>query len=165
MTKFMTKFMVKFMTKSTNDQFSLGFKDRARTQTQPTLTSVAVSTQPRYAGLHAVISMKPNAAHNACKPMQCMQPGFNGAIKMAMLTVRNVSDEVHRALRARAARHGHSMETEVREILQTAVSPQGRVKLGLLLADMGRRAKLSGGEFAVFDQVRSKAPARPPSFE
>ena len=84
---------------------------------------------------------------------------------MAMLTVRNITDEVHRALRVRAAQRGHSMEAEVRDILESAVSPQGRVKLGSLLADMGRRAKLSNEEFAVFEQVRSKAPAHPVSFE
>ena len=39
---------------------------------------------------------------------------------MAMLTVRNISQEVHRALRARAAQHGQSMEAEVREILEAA---------------------------------------------
>ncbi len=84
---------------------------------------------------------------------------------MAMLTVRNLPDEVHRALRVRAARRGHSMEAEVREILESAISPQGRVRLGSMLADMGRRAKLSDDEFAVFEQVRNKVPARPPSFE
>ena len=84
---------------------------------------------------------------------------------MAMLTVRNITDEVHRALRVRAAQRGHSMEAEVREILESAVNPRGRVKLGSLLADMGRQAKLSDEEFSVFDQVRSKAPARPVSFE
>ncbi|MFV0372970.1 FitA-like ribbon-helix-helix domain-containing protein, partial [Microbacterium sp.] len=36
---------------------------------------------------------------------------------MAVLTVRNVPDEVHRALRVRAAEHGRSAEAEVREIL------------------------------------------------
>ncbi len=86
-------------------------------------------------------------------------------MNMAMLTVRNITDEVHRALRVRAAQRGHSMEAEVREILESAVNPRGRVKLGSLLADMGRRAKLSDEEFSVFDQVRSKAPARPVSFE
>jgi len=86
-------------------------------------------------------------------------------MKMAMLTVRNISDEVHRALRMRAAQRGHSMEAEVREILESAVSPEGRVKLGSLLADIGRRAKLTDEEFAVFEQVRNKAPARPVSFE
>ena len=84
---------------------------------------------------------------------------------MAMLTVRNLPDEVHRALRVRAARNGHSMEAEVREILESAVVPQGRVKLGSLLADMGQRAKLTDDEFAVFEQVRNKAPATPVSFE
>ncbi len=84
---------------------------------------------------------------------------------MAMLTVRNIPDAVHRALRTRAARHGRSMEAEVRDILESAVSPQGRVKLGSVLADMGRRAKLTDDEFAVFEQVRSTAPARPPTFD
>ena len=84
---------------------------------------------------------------------------------MAMLTVRNITDEVHRALRVRAAKHGHSMEAEVREILEAAVSPAGRVKLGSLLADMGRQARLTDQEFAVFSQVRDKSPARPLSFE
>ena len=84
---------------------------------------------------------------------------------MAMLTVRNIPDELHRALRARAAQHGHSMEAEVRGILESAVSPEGRLKLGSLLADIGRRAKLTDDEFTVFEQVRSKAPARPVSFE
>lgn len=84
---------------------------------------------------------------------------------MAMLTIRNITDEVHRALRVRAAQRGHSMEAEVREILESAVSPQERVKLGSLLADMGRCAKLNAEEFAVFEQVRSKTSARPVSFE
>ncbi|MEJ2415807.1 MAG: Arc family DNA-binding protein [Exilibacterium sp.] len=86
-------------------------------------------------------------------------------LKMAMLTVRNIPDEVHRALRVRAAQHGHSMEAEVREILESAVAPEGRVKLGSLLADIGRQAKLTDEEFAVFDQVRDKTPAKPVRFE
>lgn len=80
---------------------------------------------------------------------------------MAMLTVRNLPPEVHRALQSRAARHGHSMEAEVREILQSAVSPAGRVKLGTLLADIGRQAKLSKDEFSVFELARDKTPGRP----
>ena len=79
---------------------------------------------------------------------------------MAMLTVRNLSEEVHRALRARAVQHGQSMEAEVRAILESAISPQGRVRLGSLLADMGRQARLSDAEFAVFEQVRDKTAPR-----
>ena len=84
---------------------------------------------------------------------------------MAMLTVRKLPDEVHRALRVRAAQRGHSMEAEVREILESAVSPQGRVKLGSLLVDLGRQARLSDEEFAVFEQLRNKALTQPVSFE
>lgn len=40
---------------------------------------------------------------------------------MAMLTVRNLPDEVHRALRIRAAYNGRSMEAEVRKILEETV--------------------------------------------
>lgn len=84
---------------------------------------------------------------------------------MAMLTIRNLPDEVHRALRMRAARHGHSMEAEVREILGAAVRPEGRVKLGSLLADIGRQAKLTDEEFVLFEHVRDKSPARAMGFE
>ncbi len=55
---------------------------------------------------------------------------------------------------------GRSMEAEVREVPALAVSPQGRVKLGSLLADIGRQARLSDAEFAVFEQLRDKTPLR-----
>ena len=84
---------------------------------------------------------------------------------MAMLTIRNLPDEVHRALRVRAAQHGHSMEAEVRDILESTVSPQGRVKLGSLLARIGLQAKLTDQELAVFEQVRDKTASQPVSFE
>lgn len=84
---------------------------------------------------------------------------------MSSITVRNVPEEVHRALRVRAARHGRSTEAEIREILATAVKPEGRVKLGSLLSDIGRKARLTNEEFAIFDEVREKTPARPVRFE
>jgi antitoxin FitA len=77
---------------------------------------------------------------------------------MAMLTVRNLPEEVRRALRVRAAAHGRSTEAEVRAILEEAAKPEGRVKLGSLLADVGRRARLSDEDFEVFAQ-RDKTPA------
>ncbi|MDE0096742.1 MAG: hypothetical protein OXI10_04535 [Gammaproteobacteria bacterium] len=45
---------------------------------------------------------------------------------MAVLTVRNVPDEVHRALRARATLRGRSTEAEVRAILEETVLPEGK---------------------------------------
>lgn len=83
---------------------------------------------------------------------------------MAMLTVRNLPEEVHRALRVRAAARGRSTEAEVRAILEEAVKPSGRVKLGSLLAGIGRRSRLTGTEIAHL-QRRDKTPARPVSFE
>jgi plasmid stability protein len=79
---------------------------------------------------------------------------------MAILTVRNVPDEVHRALRVRAAEHGRSTEAEVRAILEESVRPEGRLRLGSLLAEIGRRAKLTDEDVAVFDQ-RDRNPAKP----
>ncbi len=79
---------------------------------------------------------------------------------MAMLTVRNLPEEIHRALRIRAAEHGRSMEAEVREILEATVAPQSRVKLGSLLADIGRQARLTDEEVALFNDVRDKSPVR-----
>jgi plasmid stability protein len=84
---------------------------------------------------------------------------------MASVTVRNVPDEVHRAIRVRAAQHGRSIEAEMRDILETAVKPQGRVKLGSLLSEIGRKVKLTEEEFALFESVRDKTPARAASFE
>ena len=84
---------------------------------------------------------------------------------MAILTVRNVPDDVHRALRVRAARHGRSTEAEVREILAAAVKPEKRVRVGDSLAAIGRKLGLTNEDFAVFESVRDKTPAKPLSFD
>ncbi|CAB5287215.1 Arc domain-containing protein [Burkholderia multivorans] len=79
---------------------------------------------------------------------------------MPVITVRNLPDEVHRALRVRAALHGRSTEAEVRDILEQAVLSEGRVKLGTLLAEIGREA---GG--VDLDIQRDKTRTDPMSFE
>jgi len=84
---------------------------------------------------------------------------------MPSVTVRNVPDEVHRALRVRAAQRGRSAEAEIRAILENAVQPEGRVKLGSLLANIGRKINLSDEEFSTFEQSRDKTPTKPVSFE
>lgn len=80
---------------------------------------------------------------------------------MAILTVRNLPDDVHRALRVRAAQHGRSTEAEVREILAIAVKPETRVRLGEALAALGRKIGLTNEDFEVFHQERGKMPAEP----
>lgn len=88
---------------------------------------------------------------------------------MAILTVRNVPDEVHRALRVRAARHGRSTESEVREILASVVKPSSRLRLGDALATLSGEVGLTNEDFAVYDalrdQAKDKAAAEPLRFE
>lgn len=81
---------------------------------------------------------------------------------MPAITVRNVPDEVHRALRVRAATHGRSTEAEIREILEAAVKPDKRVRIGEALAAIGRKYGLEDQDL-VFR--RDKTPAEPMSFE
>jgi plasmid stability protein len=83
---------------------------------------------------------------------------------MAILTVRNLPDEVHRALRVRAARHGRSTEAEVRAILQEAVKPPGRLRLGSWLADIGRQVRLTDEEIALINE-RDRSLPRQVEFE
>lgn len=55
---------------------------------------------------------------------------------MANFAIRNLPEEVHRALGVRAAAHNRSLEAEVRAILQAAV--QQTVGIGSTLAEIGR---------------------------
>jgi len=85
---------------------------------------------------------------------------------MPSITIRNVPDEVHRAIRVRAATHGRSTEAEIRSILEQAARPEGRVKLGSLLTSIAREAGgLSHEEAEHFDKLRDKSPAEPVRFE
>ena len=61
---------------------------------------------------------------------------------MPNLTVRNLSEEIHRALRVRAARHGRSTEAEVRMILEETVRPPKRLMIG---SEIRRIARQIGG--------------------
>ena len=79
---------------------------------------------------------------------------------MPVVTVRNLPEETHRALRLRAAQHGHSTEAEIREILEEAVRPEARVKIGSELAAFGHRF---GGIH--LDIARDQIPPEPPTFE
>ncbi len=79
---------------------------------------------------------------------------------MPAITIRNLPEEVHRALKVRAARHGRSTEAEVRDILETAVLPAQRIKLGSLLAEIGR--EVGGVDLQI---ERDKTAHEPMSFE
>jgi plasmid stability protein len=74
---------------------------------------------------------------------------------MAAVTIHNLPPETHRALRVRAAQHGRSTEAEIRDILEEAVRLRNRVKLGSLLAQIGREA---GGVDLDIDSMRGQTP-------
>ncbi len=79
---------------------------------------------------------------------------------MGSLTVRNLPDDVHRALKVRAAKNGRSTEAEVRDILEAAVKPSKRLRLGSALAALGDKYQVD------FDlAVRDSEPSSIVSFE
>jgi antitoxin FitA len=84
---------------------------------------------------------------------------------MSMLTVRNLPDDVHRALKARAEKHGRSTEAEVREILAQAVKPEARVRLGDALGSLSRQIGLTNEDIDALDRSRDRSAAQPLRFE
>ncbi|MGJ4911336.1 FitA-like ribbon-helix-helix domain-containing protein [Bradyrhizobium oligotrophicum] len=84
---------------------------------------------------------------------------------MPAVTIRNLSDETHRALKARAAQHNRSTEAEIRAILESAVQPEGRVRLGTALADMSRNIGVTNADVEALEQHRATSPAEPHRFK
>ncbi len=80
---------------------------------------------------------------------------------MSSLTVRNLPEETHRALRVRAARHGRSTEAEVRVILEETVRPAKRLKIG---SEIHRIASEIGG-MDEFEISRERSQIRGADFE
>jgi antitoxin FitA len=84
---------------------------------------------------------------------------------MATVTVRNLPDEVHRALRVRAALVGRSTEAEIRHILEATVRPPQRLRLGTALAELSRNAGLSNEDVVALESLRDRSPAEPMRLE
>jgi antitoxin FitA len=82
---------------------------------------------------------------------------------MARLTIRNVDPELKEQLRVRAARHGRSMEAELRQILKEALSAEKRYpKLNLAEAIRRRFAPLGGVDL---ERPPGEFVEAPPSFD
>jgi plasmid stability protein len=81
---------------------------------------------------------------------------------MGQLIVRNLEDAVKRKLQRRAARHGRSMEEEIRDILRDAVRNEGKPRkgLGTEIAELFKGIELEEPiqEFRGFD-------LKPPKFD
>jgi plasmid stability protein len=84
---------------------------------------------------------------------------------MAAVTIRNLSDEAHRALKVRAAQHNRSTEAEMRAILEAAVRPEGRLLLGTALSEIGQKYGITKADVEALEQVRDTRPAEPINLE
>ena len=80
---------------------------------------------------------------------------------MAIITIRNLDDNVKTRLRVRAADNGRSMEEEARLILRKAVEPN-RARRNLASAIRARITPLGGVDL----EFPPRGPGRePPSFD
>jgi plasmid stability protein len=76
---------------------------------------------------------------------------------MPAIVVRHISAETHRALRVRARQHRRSTAAEIRAILDGAVRPPTRVRLGTALAAIAK--PLGGLDLKIARDKRPAAPA------
>lgn len=79
---------------------------------------------------------------------------------MAAVTIRNLPEETHRALKQRAAKHGRSTEAEIRSILEEAVQPKERLKLGSAI--VARVREVGGADLNI---ERDRTPIETVTFE
>lgn len=75
---------------------------------------------------------------------------------MGAMTIRNIPDDIHEALKRRARQHGRSAEAEARSILQDALAEKPQVGLGTALEQLGRELGEAG---IMFEPVRDTTPA------
>jgi plasmid stability protein len=81
---------------------------------------------------------------------------------MQSLTIRNIDARLKARLRVRAARHGRSMEEEVRVILRDAVASESTAPNNLVASIARQMAKAGGG---VDLEIPPREPMRdPPRF-
>ena len=83
---------------------------------------------------------------------------------MAMLTIRRIPDETHRALKHRAQANGRSVEEEVRQILRSEMFPVDRRRLGDALTEISSEYQLTSDEERLFEDTRDTSPATPMGF-
>ena len=86
----------------------------------------------------------------------------DGCSDIASIIVRNLDDALKRRLRIRAAQNGRSMEAEIRDILQTALSNKPTAPENLASAIRARFAPLGGVDL----DLPPRSPMRkPPRFD
>lgn len=84
---------------------------------------------------------------------------------MPAVTIGHLSDETHHPLKARTAQNMRSTEAEIRAMLEAAVRPEGRLRIGGALADMSRNVGLTNADVEALEQHRATKPAEPLRFK
>ena len=77
---------------------------------------------------------------------------------MSSITVRNLDEAVKNSLRLRAARHGWSMEQEVRQILQQTVAPEQAQAISFAERINNRFAGLSAESLPIPERQSARTP-------
>lgn len=85
--------------------------------------------------------------------------------QMPSVTIHNLSEETHRALKMRAAHNCRSIEAEVRDILEAAVRSTNHIHVGTMLAQLSKKSELTNADFEALEQIRDRKPAEPMTFE
>lgn len=75
---------------------------------------------------------------------------------MPTITIRNLSDAAHRGLKARATQNVRSVAAETRHIIETAVFPETRLKLGSAIAEISRRHGMTDQDIEALDLTRTE---------
>ncbi|MFO1079351.1 MAG: Arc family DNA-binding protein [Reyranellaceae bacterium] len=75
---------------------------------------------------------------------------------MPAVTIRTLSDETHRGLKVRAARHHRSLAAEIRAILDDAVRPEGRLRLGSALSAVARKTGLTKADVEALERALAR---------
>lgn len=91
-------------------------------------------------------------------PAFCVPTDAPAAGETSTLTIRRLDPEVKDRLRQRAARHGRSMEAEVREILKQALAARPETGEELYAAIRRRFAPLGGVELDLPPREPSRLP-------
>ena len=74
---------------------------------------------------------------------------------MAEVTIRKLPADTHRALKQRASHNNRSTEAESRSILEEAVRPGDRVRLGSAIAALSAQAGLTNADVEALEATLS----------
>ena len=85
----------------------------------------------------------------------------SGIAILAAIIRCSLSDETYRALETRAARHNRSPDAEMRAILEEAVLPEARLRLGSALAEISRGNGLTNADVEALEPALGRGHGPP----